>query len=90
MTIDTKEELQNVNGFLIVQRNGSRKVQSIEIQVSNDNATWRSLGEFNLANSSSPQNIALNSSESFRYFKIIAKSAVDGQQFAAMAELGLY
>ncbi|WP_335966558.1 DUF3472 domain-containing protein [Galbibacter sp. PAP.153] len=89
LTIDTKEE-QAVNGFLFVQRNGSRKVQDIEIQVSNDNVDWKSLGTFNLANTSSPQNIGLSQTETFRYFKIIAIAAIDGQQFAAIAELGAY
>jgi len=85
MTVDN-----TVKGFEIVQRNGSRKVKDFEIQISSDNEVWESLGDFILADTGSKQQISLEQEHSFRYFKIIAKSAHDGQQFAAFAEISPY
>jgi len=77
-----------IDGFTFVQRqNLSRSVKNIEIRVSNDNETWQSLGNFNLANINTAQHIQLDNSISFRYFELVSKSAHDGQQFASLAEV---
>jgi len=86
LTIDMTQE-QIVKGFEFIQRNGSRKVKDIEIQVSLNDVSWESLGDFVLTDTAGKQNIDLALDKSFRYFKIIAKSAHDGQQFAAFAEI---
>lgn len=89
VTIDMKEPA-TVNGFTLTQRRGKRKVKDIEIQISNDNQNWESLGDYVLQDTTTPQNIDLAESRSFRYFKLIMKSAHDGEQFAAMAEVTVY
>jgi hypothetical protein len=81
---------KTVSGFTLTQRNGSRKVREIEIQVSQNNADWNSLGTFTLQENSVPQNIDLPSTQSFRYFKLVFKSAFDFTQNAAMAEVSVY
>ncbi|MBC9796561.1 M60 family metallopeptidase [Sinomicrobium weinanense] len=89
VTVDMKESAA-VGGFTLTQRDGQRKVKDLEIQVSNDNQDWESLGDFVLEDNATPQNIDLAESRSFRYFKLIMKSAHDGLQFAAMAEVAVY
>ncbi|MGS2761643.1 M60 family metallopeptidase [Sinomicrobium sp. M5D2P9] len=79
-----------VNGFTLTQRDGQRKVKDMEILVSNDGTNWESLGDHVLEETAAPQNIDLPESKSFRYFKLVMKSAYDGLQFAAMAEVTVY
>lgn len=82
---------QTVDGFKFSQRQSlSRAVKDIEIQISTDNRTWESLGDFTLQNVSSEQNINLSASKSLRYFKLIAKTAYDGTDNASMAEIYAY
>ncbi|NSL87194.1 discoidin domain-containing protein [Chitinophaga sp. Mgbs1] len=88
ITVDMGQAL-DVNRFTFKQRD-SRMVKVIEILTSNNNATWTSLGDFTLAQSTNPQNIVLSSVKNFRYFKLNMKSSYDGQQFAAMCEVGTY
>ncbi len=90
IVVDMKQ-IQKVDGFRFNQRQSlSRAVKSIELQISNDNKNWESLGEFNLQNSIHNQDIDLGNSKEFRYFKFIARSAYDGTDHAAMAEIAPY
>lgn len=86
LTVDMGQS-QIINGFTFVQRDGMRKVKDIEILLSNDMENWESQGNFVLKNINTAYHIELNQPGSFRYFKVIAKSAFDGQQYAAMAEI---
>ena len=86
LVVDATETI-TAKGFSFLQRNGSRKVKDIEILVSSDNNEWESKGDFTLKNINTIHHIDLAEETSFRYFKIIAKSAFDGQQFAALAEI---
>lgn len=88
ITIDMGQTL-DVNRFTFKQRD-SRMVKVVEILTSNNNSTWTTLGDFTLAQSTNPQNIVLSSTRNFRYFKLNMKSSYDGQQFAAMCEVGTY
>lgn len=90
ITLDTKEVL-NIDGFEFHQRqSGTRAIKELEILVSNDNVQWESLGEFTLLNIVAPQTIELEESKSFRYFKLVTKSAYDGTNFSALGEVSLY
>ncbi|WP_242205760.1 DUF3472 domain-containing protein [Aestuariivivens insulae] len=90
ITVDAGSSI-TASGFRFVQRQSlSRAVKDVEIQVSTDNSSWQSLGDFVLGNSSAPQDINLSSATTFRYFKFIAKSAHDGTNNAAMAEIYAY
>ncbi|SFW56946.1 F5/8 type C domain-containing protein [Sinomicrobium oceani] len=89
IAVDMKE-VTTLNGFTLTQRDGQRKVKDIELQVSNDNNNWESIGDYVLDDTEMAQNIDLPESRSFRYFKVIMKSAYDGLQFAALAEVTVY
>lgn len=86
LVVDTNETI-TAKGFSFLQRDGGRKIKGIEILVSSDNITWESKGDFILKNINTTHHVTLANEASFRYFKIIAKSAFDGAQFAALAEL---
>jgi len=87
ITIDAGSNV-SADGIRLYQRQSlSRSVKDIEIQISTDNSNWESLGDFILQNNASAQDINFFESKTFRYLKIIMKSAHDGQSFAAMAEL---
>ncbi|SNS16822.1 F5/8 type C domain-containing protein [Belliella buryatensis] len=88
-TVDMSES-REVEGFLISQRNGSRKIKDFKIYVSQDNEDWTVLKEGNLQNNASKQNIVLTEKTTFRYFKFEGLNAHDGQQFGALAEIGVY
>ena len=89
IAVDMKKDT-TVTGFTFTQRNGVRRVKDVEIQVSQDNVNWNSEGQFVLQDIITPQNVALPAVKSFRYFKLIFKSAFDGTQNAAMAEVKVY
>ncbi|MEN8186070.1 MAG: DUF3472 domain-containing protein [Bacteroidota bacterium] len=82
---------QKVDGFRFNQRQSlSRSVKSIELQISDDNSNWESLEDFNLQNTIHNQDIDLDYPKEFRYFKFIVKSAYDGTDHAAIAEIAPY
>ncbi|MBJ7882134.1 discoidin domain-containing protein [Gelidibacter salicanalis] len=84
---------KEINGMEFAQRqSGSRGINLIEIEVSDDNEAWRSLGEFNLINSVAPQLVAFEELESFRFFRIIIKSGHSdgGAAFVALGEVSPY
>lgn len=92
ITVDMKQ-VNPVNGLEIFQRQaGTRGVELIEVEVSDNNETWRSLGEFNLLNIVPGQRVEFEQAESFRYFKITIKSGFDdgGAAFTALGEVNLY
>ena len=89
LTIDLKSTYE-VNGISFQQRNGSRKIKELEILYSEDGENWSSLGDYSLENSVSTQSFNLNEPVSMYYLKLIANSAHDGQEFAALAEVDLF
>ncbi|WP_320017917.1 DUF3472 domain-containing protein [Labilibaculum manganireducens] len=90
ITVDMGQA-NTVNGFSFTQRqNLSRTVQDLEIQISDDNASWESLGDFVLEKATNQQTIELNTAKTFRYFKFIAKVSHDGTDNAAMAEIAAF
>ena len=83
--------IKTANGLSITQRSGlSRSVKDAELLISNDGISFTSLGSYVFNNSNGPQYFNFSSVKSFRYFKLVAKSAWDGLQFCALAEIGLY
>lgn len=90
ISIDMKTE-NLVNGLVYRQRvplDGAAKL--VEILVSSDNVSWRSLGAYTLENSNLKQFLELLEPASFRYFKMVVKSDYKNGQFTAIAELGTY
>lgn len=92
ITVDMNE-VNEVNGLEFFQRQaGNRGVDLIEIEISDDNETWTSLGEFNLLNITAGQKVEFEELESFQYFKITMKSGYDdgGAAFNALGEVNAY
>lgn len=90
VTIDMARA-QEVKGLSLMQRSGlSRAVKDFEILTSNDGINFTSQGNYVADKNNLIQYFDFASLQTFRYFKVIAKSAWDGQPFAALAELGLY
>lgn len=80
--------LQEINGFNIIQRQSlSRNVEICEIEISDDNATWVSLGEFTLEKVKSAQEVTLDETVTARYFKFKVIKLFSGTQHAALAEI---
>jgi hypothetical protein len=83
--------IKTANGLSLTQRSGlSRSVKDAELLVSSDGVSFTSLGNYVFSNTNGPQYFGFNTPKSFRIMKVIAKSAWDGLQFAALAEVGLY
>ena len=84
-------KLITANGLSITQRNGlSRAIKDAEFLTSNDGSNFTSVNNYVFANKNGMQYFEFSSPQTFRYFKIIAKTAWDGLQFASLAEIGLY
>ncbi|MES2653576.1 MAG: discoidin domain-containing protein [Bacteroidota bacterium] len=83
--------LKNAGGFALSQRIGlSRSIKDFELLISTNGTDFTSLGNFIAKNSEGAQYFDFNSQKNFRYIKVISKSAWDGLQYAALAEIGLY
>jgi len=82
---------KTATGLSLLQRSSlSRAVKDFEILTSTDGVNFTSRGNYVAGNNSGTQYFNFPSAQTFLYFKVIAKSAYDGQQFACLAELGLY
>ena len=55
-----------------------------------DGATFVSIKNFTVANTNGSHYFTFDISRTFRYFKVVSKSAWDGQAFAAIAEVGMF
>lgn len=86
LTVDMSV-VTEVAGFSFQQRDGARKVKDIEIYKSNDKTSWEKLGDYQLKNINTVHHLLLNEKSGFRYFKIVIRSAHDGEQFASLAEV---
>lgn len=83
--------VKTANGLSVMQRGGlSRAIKDAELLISNDGVSFTSVGSYVFSNTNGAQYFNFSSAKSFRYFKLQAKSAWDGLQFAALAEVGLY
>ncbi|MGS2762873.1 family 43 glycosylhydrolase [Sinomicrobium sp. M5D2P9] len=90
ITVDMGE-VSTVDGFIIAQKNGDRKVKELEILVGNDNENWESLGFFELNNINlMDQYLDLPQQKQFRYFKIVPREGYDSQPQPGLAEVGTF
>ncbi len=84
-------DARTLKGLSIVQRGGlARAIKNAELLTSSDGINFTSAGSFVFAEANGPQYFDFSSAMSFRYYKVIARSAWDGLQFAALAEVGMY
>lgn len=90
ITIDMGAVYQ-VDGFVVHQKDGDRKIKELEIFVGDDNQNWTSVGTFTLTDVNLlRQFIDLDQSKQFRYFKLVPKSGYDNQQQPGLAEVGVF
>lgn len=90
ITVDMGKTLK-VDGFMLAQKNGDRKIRELEILVSNDNETWENLGTFELANVDRvKQYLNLDVRKQFRYFKLVPISGHDSQDQPGLAETATF
>jgi hypothetical protein len=83
--------IKTANGLSVTQRSGlNRAVKDAELFTSSDGLSFTSVSNYVFGNANGAQYFNFSSAKSFRYFKLVAKSAWDGLQFAALAEVGLY
>lgn len=77
ITVDMGYKLP-VDGFVLVQKSGDRKIKQLEILVGNDNVTWENLGTFDLHDlNPNRQYVNLSARKQFRYFKLVPVSGHD-------------
>ncbi|MFV0418946.1 MAG: DUF4998 domain-containing protein [Dysgonomonas sp.] len=89
-TIDMKQ-MNVLSGFYFYQRRPlDGAVNLIEIKISTDGETWKTLGEFNLASKEDKLYVELTNDVECRYFQIIVKSDHKGGSATAVGELGAY
>lgn len=90
MTVDMKT-VNLVNGFFYIQRTPlDGAVKLVEIQVSNDGTTWKSLGAYTFENIGTKQYLELLEPATFRHFKLIVRSDYKNGTATALAEVGTY
>jgi len=83
--------IKTAHGLSYTHRNGlSRAVKNIEVSYSADGVSFNQVGNYEVPNLNGPQYLDFMAPMSFRFLKIKAIDAWDGEQFAAIAELGLY
>ena len=82
---------QTASGISLTQRSGlARAIKEADLLVSSDGISFTKVSTLSLANQNGVQYHAFTSPITFRFFRLEAKSAWDGLQFASLAEIGLY
>lgn len=90
VTVDMGQ-VTRIDGFIINQKTGDRKIKELEILVSTDNTTWENVGTFTLNNIDQlKQYIDLPTKKECRYFKLVPGSGHDSQHQPALAEVGAF
>lgn len=80
-----------IDGFILSQKSGDRKIKELEIQLSNDSTTWENLGVFTLNNIDLlKQYVPLPQRKQGRYFKLVPVSGHDAQKQPGLAEVSVY
>ena len=84
-------EPRDINGFNFVQRQSlSRNIEILSVDVSNDNSSWTSVGEFTLEKTKAFQDRPLEEAVNARYFRVNIVKVYDGTNNAALAEVAPY
>jgi hypothetical protein len=84
-------KMESAKGFTLTQRSGlSRAIKDFELLVSSDGISFNSVKTYVAAKSNGNQYFTFETVLTMRYFKVISKSAWDNQQFAAIAEVGMF
>ena len=84
-------EPKEITGIIFTQRQSlSRNIEVLSIEVSNDNSSWTSVGEFTLESIKAGQDKVLPEVVSARYIKLNVIKVFDGTNNAALAEIAPY
>ncbi|WP_299672037.1 discoidin domain-containing protein [uncultured Polaribacter sp.] len=86
-------ESRDISGFNFVQRKSfSRNIEILSIDISEDNSSWTSLGEFTLerTENAEAQDKPLEEVVKARYFRVNVVKVYDGTNNAALAEIAPY
>jgi hypothetical protein len=82
---------KKIVGFGVAQKPDlGRAVRDMDLYVSNDGVDFTLVKSYQLAYSESIYYLSLPAPLTFRYFKMVAKTAVDGAQYAALSEINMY
>src|SRR5690606_35381970 len=93
ITVDMGSVKTDIEGFAIITRVGdaAARPKTVELLLSEDNISWVSFGDVDLADTGDKQFIKIAQISTARYFKIIAKSPQkSAEKNLALAEVGLY
>jgi hypothetical protein len=83
--------VKEISGIIFTQRQSlSRNIETCSIEISDDNATWTSLGEFSLEKVKVGQQKELEEVVSARYIRLNVIKVYDGSNNAALAEFAPY
>lgn len=84
-------ESKEINGFIFTQRQSlSRNIEICSVEISTDNSSWTSLGEFNLEKVKIGQDKPLEETVTARYLRFNVVKVYDGTNNAALAEFAPY
>lgn len=91
LQVDMGEEME-ASGFTFNQRFPLvSPLKVVELEISKDNLSWESVGEFTLEQTGDKQYLPLTEAASFRYFRVTMKSSYNAQApNASLAEVGVY
>lgn len=85
------KQVNTISGFYLMQRdNLDGAVRVIELRISLDGQTWKTLGEFNLKSERGKQYMELVNDVECQFVELIAKSDYKGGHSTAIAEFGAY
>jgi hypothetical protein len=88
ITVDLGQQ-QTADGFTILNAD-RRAIKDVDILYSVDGVNFLPQATYVIPKLGYTQNFAFAAPLTFRYFKVLAKSSWDGEQFAQFAEIGLY
>jgi hypothetical protein len=84
-------ESKEINGIIFTQRQSlSRNIEVCSIEISTDNASWTSLGEFTLEKVTTGQERPFTETVTARYIRFNVVKVFDGTNNAALAEIAPY
>ena len=84
-------ESKEINGIIFTQRQSlSRNIEICSIDVSTDNSSWTSLGEFTLEKVKVGQDKPFDETVTARYIRFNVIKVYDGTNNAALAEIAPY
>ena len=90
LSIDLKN-IKTWNSITLQHRKGlSRAIKDFEVWAKGETGDFTKLADFTSLNKEGKQQFQFNEEKTFRFIKVIAKNAHDGNKFAAIAEISVH